>query len=266
MIGYGSLGARELGFASDLDLVFVFDAERGNVETSGPTPVDGQRFYARVVQKLLAYLAVPLPGGRLYEVDARLRPDGAKGLLVTSLDAYAAYQRERAWTWEQQALVRARFIAGDAALGERFSALRREWLAQPRDANALRTAVAGMRERLRTELDRSRGELFDLKQGRGGLVDLEFLLQFAVLAQASAWPELLDSGASADLIQALDRQGWMTPDETRLLLDAHASLLGAALRRTLDARPRTVIPDAAIDRARQAVSHGYATRFPADPA
>lgn len=266
LIGYGSLGARELGFASDLDLVFVFDAERGNVETSGPTPVDGQRFYARVVQKLLAYLAVPLPGGRLYEVDARLRPDGAKGLLVTSLDAYAAYQRERAWTWEQQALVRARFIAGDAALGERFSALRREWLAQPRDANALRTAVAGMRERLRTELDRSRGELFDLKQGRGGLVDLEFLLQFAVLAQASAWPELLDSGASADLIQILERQGWMEPAHARLLLDAHASLLGAALRRTLDARPRTVVPDAAIDRARQAVSHVYATRFPAGPA
>lgn len=263
LIGYGSLGARELGFASDLDLVFVFDGQLGEAETDGPAPVEGQRFYARVVQKLLAYLAVPLPGGRLYEVDARLRPDGAKGLLVTSLDAYAAYQRERAWTWEQQALVRARFIAGDVALAARFAELRREWLAQPRDVVALRAAVAGMRERLRRELDRSRGELFDLKQGHGGLVDLEFLLQFSVLVHAAQVPALLESGASSDLIAVLADQGLIATAEAAALHQAHANLLLAALRRTLDARPRTVVPDMAVDAARQAVTAVYSRCFPA---
>ncbi len=261
LIGYGSLGAGELGFASDLDLVFVFDGALGDAETDGATPVEGQRFYARVVQKLLAYLAVPLPGGRLYEVDARLRPDGAKGLLVTSLDAYAAYQRERAWTWEQQALVRARFIAGDASLGAAFAGSRVQWLAQVREQAPLRQAVADMRERLRRELDRSRGELFDLKQGRGGLVDLEFLLQYRVLANAAAHPALLASGGGSDLIAALAAAGVLDDEEAEGLQAAHASLLAAALRQTLDARPRTVIPDAGLDAAREAVAAACARAF-----
>ncbi|MFB9068117.1 bifunctional [glutamate--ammonia ligase]-adenylyl-L-tyrosine phosphorylase/[glutamate--ammonia-ligase] adenylyltransferase [Pseudofulvimonas gallinarii] len=261
LIGYGSLGARELGFASDLDLVFVFDGALGEAETDGPSPVEGQRFYARVVQKLLAYLAVPLPGGRLYEVDARLRPDGAKGLLVTSLDAYAAYQRERAWTWEQQALVRARFIAGDAMLGAAFTATRAQWLAQPREPEPLRQAVADMRGRLRRELDRSRGDRFDLKQGRGGLVDLEFLLQYLVLAHSATHAALLDSGASGDLIAILADAGVLAGEEGAALSAAHASLLAAALRQTLDARPRTVVPDAGIEAARRAITRACAHAF-----
>lgn len=265
LLGYGSLGAGELGFASDLDLVFVFDAGLGDAETGGPAVVEGQRFYARVVQKLLAYLAVPLPGGRLYEVDARLRPDGAKGLLVTSLDAYAAYQRERAWTWEQQALVRARFIAGDEDLGGRFAALRRQWLGQPREVTALHEAVLDMRGRLRQALDRSREGLFDLKQGRGGLVDLEFLLQYLVLAHAAEVPELLASGASGDLIAILARHGLLDADQAAALAGAHATLLQAALRRTLDARPRLVQPDAAISAARQTVLEACACVFAPDP-
>jgi glutamate-ammonia-ligase adenylyltransferase len=240
LIGYGSLGAGELGFASDLDLVFVFDTELGSTETQGRLPVEGQRFYARVVQKLIAYMAVPLPAGRLYEIDARLRPDGAKGMLVASLDAYAAYQRERAWTWEQQALVRACFVAGDAALGQQFSELRRKALAQPRDADALKAAIVAMRERLRHERDRSTKERFDLKQGVGGLVDLEFVLQFLVLLRAVDAPALLASGNSHALIDALETASFMDATAAEALRTAHARLLESSLACTLDERPRLV--------------------------
>jgi glutamate-ammonia-ligase adenylyltransferase len=254
LIGYGSLGAGELGFASDLDLVFVFDAARGAGETTGRTVVEGQRFYARVVQKLIAYLAVPLPGGRLYEIDARLRPDGAKGLLVASLDSYEAYQRERAWTWEQQALVRARFVAGDEKLGGQFTQLRNAALATSRDPDAVRVAVVQMRERLRRELDRSGPGRFDLKQGHGGLVDLEFLLQYHVLAHASAHPDLLSSGGSAELIERVRATGLMDVGATDSLSSAHAVLLGVSLARTLDASPRVVLPDQALLDATAAIA------------
>ncbi|MBX3725368.1 MAG: bifunctional [glutamate--ammonia ligase]-adenylyl-L-tyrosine phosphorylase/[glutamate--ammonia-ligase] adenylyltransferase [Xanthomonadales bacterium] len=257
LVGYGSVGAGELGFASDLDLVFVFDDALGAAETAGPRPIEGQRFYARVVQKLIAFLAVPLPGGRLYEIDARLRPDGAKGLLVTSLDGYAAYIRERAWTWEQQALVRSSVVAGDTALAARFEALRAAALGQTRDIPALRAAVAAMRARLRAQLDRSAPGRFDLKQGTGGLVDLEFLLQFLVLAHGHAHTALLAGRGSAELLVALRDAGVLDPATVLALLQSHAELLSRALVRTLDERPRVVPPDAVLDAARLPVTAAW---------
>lgn len=257
VIGYGSVGAGELGFASDLDLVFVFDDALGAGETCGARPVEGQRFYARVVQKLIAFLAVPLPGGRLYEIDARLRPDGAKGLLVTSLDGYAGYMRERAWTWEQQALVRSSVVAGDALLAARFEALRTAALGQDRDVAALREAVAAMRARLRARLDRSAAGRFDLKQGTGGLVDLEFLLQFLVLAHGHDHPGLLAGRGSAGLLDALGRAGVLPETQVADLRQAHSLLLSRALVRTLDQRPRVVPPDAGLEAARRAIARAF---------
>jgi glutamate-ammonia-ligase adenylyltransferase len=256
-LGYGSLGASELGFASDLDLVFVFDGALAGAESDGPAPVEGQRFFARVVQKLIAFLAVPLPGGRLYAIDARLRPDGAKGLLVTSLDGYAAYQRERAWTWEQQALVRARWVAGDPGLGQRFAHLRGQALAQPRPRPPLREAVRSMRERMRQELDRSGPGRFDLKQGRGGLVDLEFILQFLVLAHAAGHPGLLDAVGSGELLHQLHEAGVLPADTAAALMQAHADLLARSLVRTLDDRPRVLPPDAGIERAAAVIAGAW---------
>jgi glutamate-ammonia-ligase adenylyltransferase len=266
LLGYGSLGAAELGFASDLDLVFVFDGALAGAESSGPAPLEGQRFFARVVQKLIAYLAVPLPGGRLYAIDARLRPDGAKGLLVTSLDGYAAYQRERAWTWEQQALVRARWVAGDPVLAQRFAQLRRQALAQARPLPPLREAVRAMRERMRQELDRSGPGRFDLKQGRGGLVDLEFIVQFLVLAHAAGHPALLDAAGSDALLQRLAAAGVLAADTAAALVQAHADLLARSLVRTLDDRPRVLPPDPGIDRASAAIAGVWrALLEPTDP-
>ena len=244
VIGYGSIGGEELGFVSDLDLVFLH---------AGSSDPDSARKHARLAQKLVSLLGTATPSGRLYEVDVRLRPDGAKGLLVASADGFADYQRDRAWTWERQALVRARGIAGSPTTLARFDAIRAEVLAQPRDADALRIDVIAMRARMRGELDRTRGEQFDLKQGEGGLVDLEFLLQYLVLAHAHAMSGLLISRASPELIAALSQCGVLSDAQRDALMQAHAALLQRSLDCTLDRRPRVVTIDAEINATRSVI-------------
>jgi glutamate-ammonia-ligase adenylyltransferase len=244
VIGYGSIGGEELGFMSDLDLVFL--------HASAGDP-DSARQHARLAQKLVSLLGTTTPAGRLYDVDVRLRPDGAKGLLVATVDGFADYQRNRAWTWERQALARARGIAGSAATLARFEAIRAEVLAQPRDGLVLRADVLTMRTRMRGELDRSHGEYCDLKQGRGGLVDLEFLLQYLVLAHSHARPGLLVPRASTELIAALLHCGVVSGAEHDALVDAHAALLQRSLDCTLDRRPRVVMVDAGIAAARAVI-------------
>jgi glutamate-ammonia-ligase adenylyltransferase len=253
LCGYGSFGGEELGFGSDLDLVFLYDGAFSSTESDGPRPLDAARYHARAVQKLISLLATLTPAGRLYEIDPRLRPDGAKGLLVSTLQSFDEYQRERAWTWEHQALVRARFIAGEPAVGARFVAIRREALARRRDAATVRRDVAAMRQRMREELDRSQAGRFDLKQGEGGLVDLEFLLQAGVLTLAADAPGLLGPTRTPELIAALGHAGWLAPDEVEALGEAHADLLARSLACTLDARPRLAPPDARLERARDAI-------------
>jgi glutamate-ammonia-ligase adenylyltransferase len=251
VLGYGSLGGEELGFGSDLDLVFLFDAE-ANAQSDGARALDAPRWCARLEQKIFALLVTPTAGGRLYEVDVRLRPDGAKGLLVSSLASFSEYQRERAWTWEHQALVRVRFVAGDASLGAAFETIRAETLSKPRDADGLAEEVSAMRRRMRAELDRSDAMRFDLKQGRGGLVDLEFLLQFLVLRDAGAHPALLAPRDTQGLLRALDDAGSLV--DAGSLREAHAELLDAGLRCTLDRR-RRLLPWADVpETARAAIS------------
>ncbi len=253
LVGYGSLGACEMGFASDLDLVFLFDGRLAGADTDGRSVIEGQRFFARVVQKLISFLSLSLPGGRLYAIDPRLRPDGAKGALVATLESWVAYQKDRAWTWEQQALVRARRVAGAATLGAAFTRERHEGLTRTRDAEELRVAVADMRERLRRELDRSRAGRFDLKQGPGGLVDLEFLLQYLVLAHAHRYPQLTDSGQTSRVLAVLGEHGLLSDAEVVDLARAHEHLLRASLSCTLDDRPRIVAVDDDLRAATDAV-------------
>ena len=240
VIAYGSFGGAELGFASDLDLVFVYDGALGGAASEGARSVEGSRWFARVAQRAVHWLTTLTRSGRLYEVDVRLRPDGSKGLLVTSLDAFADYQRERAWVWEHQALVRARGVAGDVALGERFAAIRTDVLARRREAAPLTGEIRRMRERWRAELDRSDAARFDLKQGRGGLVDLEFALQATVLAHASRDPALAASTRSRALIALAAEAGAIDSGTAAALATAHEALLAAGLDRTLDNAPRIV--------------------------
>ncbi len=247
VLGYGSLGGDELGFASDLDLVFVYDGARARGESDGTRPLDGVRWYQRLAQRVMHWLSTLTRGGRLYEVDTRLRPDGSKSMLVTSLEAFTAYQRERAWTWEHQALLRARPVAGDRELGERLREVRRAVLSQPRDAARVREEVVAMRTRWRGERDRSDAENLDLKQGAGALLDIEFLLQGLVLMHAASMPQLLEQTANAALIEACHQAGVLGDAQARLLGAAHADLLGRALACTMDARSRLVARDAEVD-------------------
>lgn len=252
VLGYGSLGGKELGFGSDLDLVFLYDAEDG-AASDGARSLEAARYYARLAQKLVALLGAPTAAGKLYEIDIRLRPDGAKGLLVSTLASFAEYQRDRAWTWEHQALVRARCVAGDASLCADFDRIRDGTLARLRDGEALRGDVVAMRAKMRAELDRSDAARFDLKQGEAGLVDLEFLLQYLVLREAATHPALLSPRATPALIAAARDAGLIAAGVADGLVAAHATLLAAGLACTLDRRQRLVADFAALEPARQAI-------------
>ncbi|MEO5629455.1 MAG: bifunctional [glutamate--ammonia ligase]-adenylyl-L-tyrosine phosphorylase/[glutamate--ammonia-ligase] adenylyltransferase, partial [Thermomonas sp.] len=252
VLGYGSLGGEELGFGSDLDLVFLYDASE-SAQSDGARPLDAPRWFVRLGQKLVSLLGTGTGAGRLFEVDVRLRPDGNTGLLVSSLSSFADYQRARAWTWEHQALVRVRGVAGDPGLIAAADAVRDEVLARPCDAEQLIEDVSSMRRKMRTELDRSDAAVFDLKQGEGGLVDLEFLLQFLVLRHAADSPVLLESRATRALLDAALAAGALSQEVHLDLLTAHATLLDAGLRCTLDRRPRRVPRQPQVDDARRAV-------------
>ncbi len=259
VLGYGSLGGEELGFGSDLDLVFLYDAPQveGGAMSDGARPLDASRWFARLAQKIVALLGAVTAAGRLFDVDVRLRPDGAKGLLVSSLASFSEYQYERAWTWEHQALVRARFIAGDEGLRARFEAVRERALCKPRDAAKLRGDVAAMRARMRAELDRSDAAHFDLKQGQGGLVDLEFVLQYLVLRESAQAPQWLAPRDTPGLIAMAAQAGaWPAPLAAGLA-QAHAALLAAGLECTLDRRPRRVAQTPPIAEARAAIDAAW---------
>ena len=257
VVGYGSLGGCELGFGSDLDLVFLYDADP-NAMSDGARALEPARWYTRLAQKVVALLGAVTAAGRLYETDMRLRPDGSKSLLVSTLASYVEYQQQRAWTWEHQALVRARAVAGEASLLEDFEQVRRDTLGRVRDRAALAADVGQMRQRMRAELDRSDAARFDLKQGAGGLVDLEFVLQYGVLARAADVPALLQRRDSPGLIDALAGCGQLQADEAAALHQAHATLLEAGLACTLDRRPRLTAETEAIGQARTAIGQAVA--------
>ncbi len=255
VIGYGSLGGEELGFGSDLDVVFLHDAAV-DAQSDGARPLDAARWFARLAQKIVALLGSVTGAGRLYDVDVRLRPDGAKGLLVSPLQGFADYQRERAWTWEHQALVRARCVAGDIELCASFDLVRGQTLSRVRDVTRLRDDIIAMRRKMRAELDRSDASVgrFDLKQGEGGLVDLEFLLQFLVLRDAHERPALLASRTTPGLLLALCEAGSLDSKICIALKAAHVVLLDAGLRCTLDRRPRITVLTEAIANARDVIA------------
>ncbi|HEX6138758.1 MAG TPA: bifunctional [glutamate--ammonia ligase]-adenylyl-L-tyrosine phosphorylase/[glutamate--ammonia-ligase] adenylyltransferase, partial [Casimicrobiaceae bacterium] len=247
VIGYGKLGGKELGYASDLDLVFLYDTDAAH-----PGDDAAPERYARLAQRINTWLTSATGAGRLYETDLRLRPDGAAGLLVSSLRAFERYQREQAWTWEHQALTRARFAAGDAELGAAFEALRESVLRLSRDRARLAADIVDMRKRMATE-HFNRTPLFDLKHDAGGMVDIEFVVQFLVLAFSHAHPELtrnagnialLQIAAAAGLLPAAIAQGAADAYREYRRLQHQVRLTGAAHARvdaTSQAARRAVV-------------------------
>ncbi len=213
IIGYGKLGGRELGYASDLDLVFLYD----------DTDERAQEIYARLTQRINTWLGTLTPAGILYETDLRLRPDGAAGLLVSSVEAFRDYQLHHAWTWEHQALTRARFVCGDAAIGAAFEALRREVLCLPRDAEKLHEEVLAMREKMHAG-HVNNSELFDLKHDSGGIVDVEFCVQYLVLRHCAAHPELADNVGNIALLLRAGVAGLVPVELAQAAADAYREL------------------------------------------
>lgn len=215
IVGYGKLGGKELGYASDLDLVFVYDRDPA---AAGDDPV--QERYARLAQRINTWLSSATAAGRLYDTDLRLRPDGAKGLLVSSLAAFDRYQRHDAWTWEHQALTRARYVAGDAALGAAFETVRDDVLRLPRDPGKLAADVIDMRKRMAAGHVNRSGS-FDLKHDRGGMVDIEFAVQYLVLANAHRHRELARNLGNIALLEIAGHAGLVGADIARAAADAY---------------------------------------------
>jgi glutamate-ammonia-ligase adenylyltransferase len=210
IIGYGKLGGKELGYASDLDLIFLYDDPHEQAQEN----------YARLAQRLNLWLTSRTAAGVLFETDLRLRPDGASGLMVSSTEAFRRYQRESAWTWEHQALTRARYCAGDATVGAAFEEERRLILRMPRDAAKLREDVLGMREKL-LEGHPNRSELFDLKHDRGGMIDIEFIVQYLVLANAHRHAEFVANSGNIALLKLAGKLGLIPSDEAERVASAY---------------------------------------------
>jgi len=221
VIGYGKLGGLELGYGSDLDVVFVHDASGEVQRTEGPAVIEAGMLFARMTRRIVHLLTTPTGAGVLYEVDTRLRPSGKGGLLVTSLTAFEAYQRDNAWTWEHQALLRARAVAGEPRVREAFEALRVRVLVEAVRRDGLRGEVAAMRERMRNELSSGTAELFDLKQDAGGIADIEFLVQYLVLQNTGARPGLLRWPDNVRQIEDLRDAGLLSVADSKLLHEAY---------------------------------------------
>ncbi|GAA0789765.1 bifunctional [glutamate--ammonia ligase]-adenylyl-L-tyrosine phosphorylase/[glutamate--ammonia-ligase] adenylyltransferase [Marinobacterium sediminicola] len=237
IVGYGKVGGIELSYGSDLDLVFLHDAA-ANLETDGDRPIANSVFFNRLGQRIIHILNTFTPSGILYEVDMRLRPSGNSGLLVSSLSAFREYQEKDAWTWEHQALVRARVVAGSPALAERFEQERRAILSKPREVEQLRTEVAEMRAKMREHLGskplpEDAPSVFNLKQDRGGIVDIEFMVQYLVLRHAADLPELLRWTDNIRILDSIEAAGLLTSDEAELLREAYKAYRAAGHRLTL---------------------------------
>ncbi len=242
VVAYGKLGGIELGYGSDLDLVFLYEND-DEQPTAGPRPLEQAVFFARLGQRMIHILNTMTPAGVLYEVDLRLRPSGGAGLLVSSMQGFSDYQRDDAWTWEHQALVRARPVAGDSGTADAFEALRREILTRPRDPQQLRIDVKDMRARMRAELARGTGDVFDLKQGAGGLADIEFLVQYGVLRWAAQFPDLIAYSDNIRQLEALARNGLLSADEAESLAEAYREYRRQIHRLTLQEEPALAAGD-----------------------
>jgi [glutamine synthetase] adenylyltransferase / [glutamine synthetase]-adenylyl-L-tyrosine phosphorylase len=219
--GYGKLGGLELGYVSDLDLVFLHDSSGEIQQTRAARPLDNVVFFLRLGQRIVHLLTMHSAAGRLYEVDMRLRPNGKGGFLMTGIDAFERYQREDAWTWEHQALLRARSVGGDANLCSEFEAARRRILGVAVHRDTLRTDVMEMRMRMRRELSKAGAGQFDIKQDAGGIADIEFLVQYWVLAAANVYPELLTYTDNIRQLEGLAGVGVLERATAQWLTDAY---------------------------------------------
>ncbi len=253
IVAYGKLGGLELGYSSDLDLVFLHDSQGRQQMTNGERPLDNTVFFNRLGQRIINLMSAITPAGMLYEVDSRLRPNGASGILVSSIDSFREYQLDKAWTWEHQALVRARVVTGNPRTASLFQAIRHETLLIPPDTEKLRLDIIEMREKMRQELKLSEEGIFDLKQGLGGITDIEFMVQYAVLRWAHVYPELLTWTDNLRLLDDLARLDLMTKADSEHLREAYFAYRAVTHRRALQNGKALVRDDKFLDHRQQVI-------------
>ncbi len=239
VVAYGKLGGLELGYGSDLDLVFLHQCD-SMAETSGVKSIDSRQFYLKLVQRILHLCTTRTASGVLYEIDTRLRPSGNAGLLTVHMETYREYLLQDAWTWEHQALVRTRLIYGDAAIAQRFEQVRAEVLGLARDVNTLSREVQEMREKLRQHHGVDSTEV---KHATGGVVDLEFISQYLVLAHGQQHPALYQYSDNIRILDAAAAVGLMPVAEALALQQAYQDLRGISHRQTLEPAVDAVLPD-----------------------
>jgi glutamate-ammonia-ligase adenylyltransferase len=239
VIAYGKLGGLELSYGSDLDLVFLHSACEGQT-VNGPNPIDNRQYFARLGQRIIHILTAPTQAGILYEADMRLRPSGSSGVLVSQIDGFADYQMNAAWTWEHQALIRARAVGGDPSLCKQFEVIRKRVLARRRDRKKLRGEVLEMRTKMRREVLKPESNVFDIKQDRGGIVDIEFLVQYLVLTHACDHEELLEWTDNVRLIHTLIETGVIQEFDAHILKHAYLIYRAVAHKLSLQEKPARV--------------------------
>ncbi|MFO8083696.1 MAG: bifunctional [glutamate--ammonia ligase]-adenylyl-L-tyrosine phosphorylase/[glutamate--ammonia-ligase] adenylyltransferase [Desulfobacterales bacterium] len=232
VVAYGKLGGLELGYSSDIDLVFLHSGTREQTQGSSK-PIDSPQFFARLGQRVLNILTSHTRAGFLYEVDMRLRPSGSSGMLVSHIDAFADYQKNDAWTWEHQAMVRARAIAGDKTLMHCFEQTRKDILIRTRKRKKLRDEVCNMRERMRQEHLKFAADKFDLKQGLGGMVDIEFIVQYLALLHAHEYPQIIRWSDNVRILNALNQTGVIDDQTAHVLRDGYLTYRATAHRLSL---------------------------------
>ena len=233
VVAYGKMGGIEMGYKSDLDLVFLHSGDPRR-QTDGPRSIDSSTFFMRLGQRIIHLLATSTASGMAYEIDMRLRPSGNSGMLVSSLAAFEKYQREDAWTWEHQALVRSRVVAGDTELAAAYELVRKNTLQQKRDTQLLSAEVREMREKMRKHLGKdAKDGKFSLKQGSGGIVDIEFMVQFAVLAWSHDHPQLVRWSDTIRILESLAQCGLFSEQDALRLIDAYKRFRSAGHRAQL---------------------------------
>jgi [glutamine synthetase] adenylyltransferase / [glutamine synthetase]-adenylyl-L-tyrosine phosphorylase len=249
VIAYGKLGGKELGYASDLDVIFLYD-----------DPDDAAAdVYATYTRRLITWLTTATGAGTLFDIDLRLRPNGESGLLVTDLDAFRRYQLREgdaantAWVWEHQALSRARFCAGDVEIGAKFEAIREQVLTTPREAGPLAKEIVEMRERVAAGHPNHTPHLFDLKHDRGGMVDIEFTVQYWVLLHAASDPELIRNTGNIALLREVSRFGLMSEAEAETVGAAYRTYRKLQHKLRLDGMEKARVNPALVETERQAV-------------
>ncbi|TMP41558.1 bifunctional [glutamate--ammonia ligase]-adenylyl-L-tyrosine phosphorylase/[glutamate--ammonia-ligase] adenylyltransferase [Pseudoalteromonas citrea] len=239
VIAYGKAGGLELGYDSDLDLVFVHNRD-GDSDTDGIKSISSRQFYLKLAQRLMHLFNTKTASGILYELDTRLRPEGNSGLLAINLESYFNYQQTQAWTWEHQALVRARMVLAEPSMQQRFDEIRNSILRQRRDKDKLQQDVSQMREKMRAHLSQDSDQLFDLKQGRGGMTDIEFIAQYLVLSYSHNLNELTRYTDNIRIFEYAEQGGILNEEEKQLLTDAYCLYRDSYHQQSLDQQGRCV--------------------------